>query len=197
MAKKKKAATKQPAPIKAYAPDEVTVPSFLEDIPDVRREVAQYSTAVRRFDVSFGEVMAELVAAGRLADTLVVFLSDHGMSFPFSKATVYRNGTWSPVLIAGPACQPRSRTRSIVSSVDMMPTMLDLLGVEHPAGLDGRSWLPLLRGEKQPGRDHVVTHVNTVSSGKSFAAAMRPDTQHSSDVPRLGRRHARSSASRR
>lgn len=35
--------------------------------------------------------------------------------------------------------------------------------------MDGRSWVPLLRGEKQPDRDFVVTHGNTVSSGKSFA----------------------------
>src|SRR5262249_49550911 len=43
------------------------------------------------------------------------------------------------------------------------------LGVGKPDGLDGRSWLPLVRGEKQKDRDFVVTHVNTVSSGKSFA----------------------------
>ena len=50
-----------------------------------------------------------------------------------------------------------------------MPTILDILGVAKPAGMDGRSWLPLLKGEKQPDRDFVITHVNTVSSGKSFA----------------------------
>jgi N-sulfoglucosamine sulfohydrolase len=50
-----------------------------------------------------------------------------------------------------------------------MPTVLELLGVAAPAGLDGRSLVPLLRGARQDGRDHVVTHVNTVSSGKSFA----------------------------
>ena len=77
------------------------VPRFLEDIPDVRREVAEYFAGVRRFDQSFGEAMAALKAAGRAEDTVVVFLSDHGMSFPFSKATVYRNGTWSPCCRSG------------------------------------------------------------------------------------------------
>ena len=81
----------------------MTVPAFLEDIPRVREEVAQYYTSVSRFDVAFGLVMKELTAAGRDADTIVVFMSDHGMSFPFSKATVYYNGTWSPVLIRVPA----------------------------------------------------------------------------------------------
>lgn len=148
---------------------EVTVPAFLEDLPRVREEVAQYYSNVSRFDVAFGLVMKELAAAGRDADTVVVFVSDHGMSFPFSKATVYYNGTWSPVLIRYPGQKDANAHTEFVSSVDVMPSVLELLGVKPPAGMDGRSWVPLLKGEAQPDRDFVVTHVNTVSSGKSFA----------------------------
>lgn len=91
------------------------------------------------------------------------------MSFPFSKATVYYNGSWSPVLIRLPGqSEPQTRTE-MVSSVDVMPSLLELLGAPLPEGMDGRSWAPLLRGETQADRDFVVTHVNTVSSGKSFA----------------------------
>jgi N-sulfoglucosamine sulfohydrolase len=154
---------------RVYKSNEVTVPAFLEDLPRVRDEVAQYYSSVSRFDVAFGLVMKELTAAGRDADTAVVFLSDHGMSFPFSKATVYRNGTWSPVLIRLPGMGEPQERPEFVSSVDVMPSLLEVLGVKAPAGMDGRSWLPLLKGEEQPGRDFVVTHVNTVSSGRSFA----------------------------
>ncbi|CAN5599874.1 sulfatase [soil metagenome] len=154
---------------KVYKPGDVTVPAFLEDIPKVREEVAQYYTTVSRFDVAFGLVMKELTAAGRDEDTIVVFLSDHGMSFPFSKATVYYNGTWSPVLIRIPGMKETQTRTEFVSSVDVMPAVLELLNVKPPAGMDGRSWVPLLNGETQPDRDFVVTHVNTVSSGKSFA----------------------------
>ena len=154
--------------IEPFTPEEVTVPSFLEDLPDVRREVAQYYSSVRRFDASFGGVMAALKAAGRDADTVVIFLSDHGMSFPFSKATVYRNGTWVPVLVRWPGMGEPQRREEFVSSVDIVPTLLEVLKQPPLAGVDGRSWLPLLRGESQPGRDFVITHVNTVSSGKGF-----------------------------
>lgn len=154
--------------VKPFKPDEITVPSFLEDIPDVRREVAQYYSSVRRFDASFGETMAALKAAGREADTVVIFLSDHGMSFPFSKATVYRNGTWVPVLVRWPGMGPTQHREELVSSVDIVPTLLEVLKQPALAGVDGRSWLPLARGESQPGRDFVITHVNTVSSGKPF-----------------------------
>ena len=88
--------------VRVFKPTEVSVPAFLEDLPRVREEVAKYYTSVSRFDVAFGLVLKELTAAGRDADTVVVFLSDHGMSFPFSKATVYYNGTWSPVLVRYP-----------------------------------------------------------------------------------------------
>jgi len=154
---------------KIFQPKDITVPAFLEDIPRVREEVAQYYTTVSRFDVAFGLVMKELAAAKRDTDTIVVFMSDHGMSFPFSKATVYYNGTWSPVLIRIPGMgEPQTQTE-FVNSVDIMPSVLELLNVRPPAGMDGRSWVPLLRGESQPDRDFVVTHVNTVSSGKSLA----------------------------
>jgi N-sulfoglucosamine sulfohydrolase len=95
-------------------------------------------------------------------------MSDHGMSFPFSKATVYFNGTRSPVLLRWPGMGGPQLREEFVSSVDLMPTLLELLKVPAPAGLDGRSWLPLLRGEKQPDRDHVFTNVNSVSSGIYF-----------------------------
>ena len=176
-AAKKKAATKKAQRReesdahlgRVYRPEEVIVPSFLEDIPLVRKEVAQYFNGVARFDVSFGKVIEALKAAGHADDTFVVFLSDHGMSFPFSKASVYRNGTWSPVLFRRPGqAQPGVDRTNLVSSVDIMPTVLDLLGIAPPAGMDGRSLVPLIHGESQPGRDHVVTHVNTVSSGKSL-----------------------------
>ncbi len=152
-----------------FKPEEITVPTFLEEIPKVREEVAQYYSSVSRFDTSFGLIMKELKAAGRDANTVVVFWSDHGMSFPFSKATVYRNGTWSPVLLRIPNIQTPQERPEFVSSVDIMPTLLDILAIKAPEKMDGRSWVPLLKGEAQADRDYVVTHVNTVSSGKSFA----------------------------
>lgn len=153
---------------RVYKPDEVTVPTFLEDIPPVREEVAQYFTGVARFDVALAGILAALEESGHADDTIVFFMSDHGMSFPFSKATVYYNGTRSPAILKYPGMPAAAVHEELVTSVDVMPTLLDLLAVAQPAGMDGRSWLPLLRGEKQDARDYVITHVNTVSSGASL-----------------------------
>lgn len=152
-----------------YAEGSVPVPSFLEDLPLVRKEVAQYYSSVHRMNATFAGLLAELEKSGAAAKTVVIFMSDHGMSFPFSKASVYRNGTWTPFLIRWPGMgKPVVVKDAMVSSVDVMPSLLELLQITPPAGMDGRSFVPLLRGETQAGRDFVITHVNTVSSGKSF-----------------------------
>ena len=63
------------------------------------------------------------------------------MSFPFSKASVYRNGTWSPVLFRWPGlAQPGADRTDLVSSVDIMPTVLDMLGVAPPPAWTAVRW---------------------------------------------------------
>jgi N-sulfoglucosamine sulfohydrolase len=152
----------------AVGANDVQVPGFLEDVPGIRRELAHYFASVARLDASLGEVLDALAAAGHDRDTIVVFLSDNGASFPFAKASVYRHGTWSPVILRHAGSTTPAVHEELVSSVDLMPTLLELLDVPPPAGMDGRSWGPLLRGEPQDGRDVVVTHVNTVRSGASY-----------------------------
>jgi N-sulfoglucosamine sulfohydrolase len=155
--------------VRIFQSEEVSVTAFLEDLPEIRREIAQYYTNVSRFDVTFGLIMQVLTDAGHDDDTIVVFLSDHGMSFPFAKATVYYNGTWSPTLLRIPG-EATTQTRSEwVSSLDVMPTLLELLKIDGPATMDGRSWVPLLEGKFQADRDFVITQVNTVFGGRSLA----------------------------
>ena len=56
----------------------------------------------------------------------------------------------------------------VVAGVDFAPTILDALGLEPMEGMDGRSFLPVLKGKKQKGREFVYTHINTIASGRSF-----------------------------
>lgn len=55
--------------------------------------------------------------------------------------------------------------RHMISGVDLLPTLLDITGLKHPKGMDGRSFLPLLKGKKQDDRDMVFTHHNENSGG--------------------------------
>lgn len=147
--------------------EEVHVPSFLEDLPPVREELATYYNAVQRLDIGFGKAMAALQASGQMENTVIVFSSDHGMPFPFSKATCYRNGSFCPVTIRWPGMSSPRTFTEMTQSIDIMPTVLDVLGIEKPE-MDGRSWMPLVRGEKQENRDYIINNVNGVWSGNQF-----------------------------
>ena len=152
-------------PARVFTADEIRVPGYLEDLPGVRTEVAQYYTGVGRMDASLAEILAALERAGHRDDTLVVFVGDNGASFPFAKATVRAAGTHEPVLLCLPGQKEAVAHEELVTTLDLVPTLCELVGVPPPSALDGRSWGPLLAGERQPERDHVVTYVESVNAG--------------------------------
>ena len=155
---------------RVYKPEEVRVPGFLpQGIPDIGKEVAQYYTAVHRCDEAVGQVLRALKESGREDDTIVIFLSDNGISVPFAKTNCYESSTKTPLIIRWPGrIKPGSVDKEhFVSGIDLMPTLIDALGLEPVKGMDGRSFLPVLQGKKQDGRDKVFTFI-TSTSGKKF-----------------------------
>ena len=148
--------------------EDVQAPSFLENLPAVRKEFAQYCNSAQRMDVSIGEVLGVLAAAPEAENTIIIFTADHGMPFPFSKATVYDNGTRTPALLSYPGMGKARTFEDRTCNIDYMPTLLDLMAIPAPGGMDGRSWVDILHGNSDPGREYLVTHVNGVSSGAEF-----------------------------
>lgn len=146
-------------PSRTYRPEEVAVPGFLPDLPDVRIELAHYQSSVRRADDVVGEVLRALDEAGLAESTIVVLLSDNGMSFPFAKTTCYPQGTRVPFIVRWPGRVGAGSvdSRHLVSGIDVLPTLLEAAGIPAPAGIDGRSFLPVLEGRTQKGRDRVFT----------------------------------------
>ena len=89
---------------------------------------------------------------------MVLFLSDNGMSMPFCKANCYLNSTKSPYLVRWPdAVRPGTEIDALVASIDYMPTILEIAGIEKPEGMDGTSLCPLLTGTKQEQYDDIYT----------------------------------------
>ena len=154
----------------AFDPNDIPVPGFLPDLPDVRRELAEYYTSVRRADDTTGALLRALDESGLADRTIVMFLSDHGIAVPFAKTNVWMHSTRTPWIIRWPGVvEPGTvDTRHLVSGVDLAPTILDLLGVPPLPGADGRSFAPVLRGDTQDGRDVVFTHMNVTVSPEWF-----------------------------
>lgn len=148
-----------PDPSRTYTPDEVEIPDFLPDLPDIRRELACYCNSVRRCDDTVGALLKVLRDAGHEHDTVVMFLSDNGMAFPMAKTNCYMQSTRTPWIVRWPARIEAGSTdgEHFVSGIDLMPTVLELAGAALPEGMDGASFTPLLEGKSQPGRDKVFT----------------------------------------
>lgn len=147
-----------------FRPEEVRVPVFLPDFPAVRAELAAYCTSVRRLDDMVGAVLGELERAQLVDNTIVVFLSDHGMPFPSAKFNCYVDSMRSPWIVRWPGKVKKAsidRTH-MISTVDLQPTILEAVGLPAIHSSDGRSFMPLLRGESQSNRDCVFTQFNHI-----------------------------------
>ena len=154
-------------PSRVFTAAEVPVPGFLPDDPAVRGELALYYSSVRRGDDCLGAILRALQESGEDERTAIIFLSDHGMPLPFAKTQLYFHSTRTPWMFRWPGVTKPGTVddRHLVSGVDLLPTLLDLVGLPHPKGMDGRSFAAVLRGQNQEGRDFVVTEYNENAGG--------------------------------
>jgi N-sulfoglucosamine sulfohydrolase len=128
-----------------HRPEDVTVPPYLPDTPEVRADLALYYDEIARLDRFVGAVMDELKAQGVDDETLVLFLSDNGRPFPRCKTTLYDSGIRTPLIARWPGhVAPGARCESLVSSMDIAPTILAAAGIEPGPTIQGRSFLALL-----------------------------------------------------
>lgn len=170
--------TAPPAVLRELGADEASVPSLLQGVSTTRltryvRQVPQpadvpqfmararflYDCAVRTADELVGQVAASLTASGRLDRTLITVFADHGEEL-FERGEIghgrflYDELLHVPLMLRGPGVDAR-RIGELVSLVDVLPTLIELAGLPARSDgppLDGRSVVPLLRGESLPPR---------------------------------------------
>lgn len=128
-----------------YHPDQVVVPPYLQDSPEMREELADYYDEIGRFDDHIGQVLNLLREEGTLENTLIIVMTDNGRPFPQCKTRVNVQGLKSPFIVYCPSLIKRgSVTKSLASAVDIAPTLLEVAGVKRSPGLQGISLLPIL-----------------------------------------------------
>jgi N-sulfoglucosamine sulfohydrolase len=144
-----------------YDPAKVVVPAHLPDLPEVRRDLADYYESVSRLDSGIGMLLETLRETGHSADTLVIYLSDNGRAFPGAKTTLYDEGIHLPLIVWSPAQSKHGvRNDAMVSWIDIVPTILDWTRVAKTQPLPGRSILPILEQAAPPGWDRVFASHN-------------------------------------
>lgn len=144
---------------KVNDPNDVTVPPFLVDDEATRRDLADYYDEISRLDGHVGEIVALLKKRKQLENTLIVFVSDNGMPFPRAKGSVYDTGIRTPLVFSwGDQIEAGSVfDKSLVSTIDLAPTLLDAAGIAKPEPMYGESLLPLLRGDANSSRGHIFS----------------------------------------
>lgn len=166
---------KIPRPLQA---GQVPIPDNLEDLPDIRTEMAQYWNSVQRMDIAIGNILKALKDSGAWDDTIILFVADHGMPMPFAKASVYDHGIRTPVVLRYPGMAAPQRFDHLSTNLDIMPTLLDLLQVTPPPKLDGQSWTPLLKGTVSAEQKFVMSYVDYVSSGWLYPSRTLQDRRY-------------------
>jgi arylsulfatase A-like enzyme len=144
-----------------HRPENVVVPPYLPDVPETRRDLALYYDEISRLDGYVGRVLEELDRQGVADNTLVLFMTDNGRPFPRCKTTVYDSGIKTPLLARWPArVKPRTSTASLVSSIDIGPTILELAGVKPAEAMQGKSFAAVLADPAAEIRDFAFAEHN-------------------------------------
>jgi len=125
---------------------------------------ALYAGEVTLVDRWVGRLLQKIDDLGLLEDTAVIFTSDHGTyigehNYVGKRSRLYEEVAHVPLIIRLPdsAGAPKGRRDEIVQSPDLMPTILELAGVNIPPTVQGRSILPIIHGEAEEGREFAVS----------------------------------------
>ena len=137
-----------PNPTPADDPRYTLPPAPIPDTPETRLDTAAFHASARNLDRAVGQILDALDRNGLTGNTLVISTTDHGVAFPLMKCNLEDNGWGVSLIMRGPGGFSGGKVvDALISQLDIYPTLCDLAGVAHPAWLEGKSMLPIVRGE--------------------------------------------------
>ncbi|MEZ5940512.1 MAG: sulfatase [Planctomycetaceae bacterium] len=159
-----------------HDPAQLKVPAYLHDNEVTRKDLAKYYAEIHQFDWQVGQLMQLLKETSQENDTLVLFVSEQGSSFPYGgKWSMYDTGIRVSALARWPGhIKAGSTSEALVQYVDVAPTFLDAAGIDPnnidvgcpdangATGFDGKSMLGVLTGKDKTFREYVFSQHTTV-----------------------------------
>jgi len=143
-----------------YTDEEAEVPPYLVDGPATRNDLASYYHEVSRTDHFSGELIKELKRQGIADNTYFIYCSDNGRPFPRCKTYLYDDGIKTPLIVWSPGNVKPGRSESLVSSIDIGVTILELAGIEQDERMQGVSFAATLTNHENVTRDYVFAEHN-------------------------------------
>ncbi|MGV3561107.1 sulfatase family protein [Larkinella arboricola] len=162
-----------------FKADKLILPANWVDTPITRRQFVRYLAEVRRLDDQVGDITRLLQQTGQDQNTIVVFLGEQGAQFPGAKWNLWDVGQKSSMLVKWPGTvRPRTETDALVQYEDITPTLIELAGGKPIAGLDGRSFLPVLLGKSPKARTYAYGIHNNIPEGNPYPIRSIRDTRY-------------------
>lgn len=141
-------------------PESVIIPPYLPDNEIVREDLSQFYGAIQGVDSCIGNIINQLEDLNLRENTLFIYTTDHGEAYPRAKCTLYDPGIKTLLLMSWPnsnIIQQNTLYNQMISNIDLLPTILDLIGAEVPLKVEGWSFFPLLKGQIDIFREEIYS----------------------------------------
>jgi len=138
--------------------ERVEIPPYLPDSEEIRDDFAKFYGNVEIVDETIGKIIHHLEEIGLMDETLFIFTTDHGIACPRAKVTLYDPGLKIALVMYHPNMEEfkgGKKIESLVSNIDLLPTLIDLVGGKIPEDIEGKSFLPILEGEQEKIRSEI------------------------------------------
>jgi len=136
-----------------------------------------YLGSIKRLDEALGRLREALESLDLWENTILLYTSDHGCHFKTRnseyKRSCHESSIRVPTLLRGGPFEGGGRIDGLVSLVDLPPTLLDAAGLPGVPTMEGRSILPLVRGEAPDWEDEVLVQTSESTSGADYGRAIR------------------------
>lgn len=154
--------THRPFPIEtSVSVEDVDIPPYLPDTPVVREDLAYFYQSIKDMDKAVEQIIQSLKDNGLYERTIIIYTTDHGIAFPRAKGTLYDSGLETAFIIRFPKGMVKQgyAAEQLICNIDLMPTLLDIVGGNIPENIDGVSFWPLIKGEVVKTRDHFYAQL--------------------------------------
>lgn len=136
-------------------------PAPMPDTPENREDMARFKESARRLDKKMGSVLDALKKNGMEDNTLVIITTDHGIAFPRMKCNLEDSGTGIMLMLRGPKGICGGKVcDGMVTHMDIFPTICDLLEIDKPEWLQGKSLLPMISGDNKDIHEAIFMEIN-------------------------------------
>lgn len=145
-----------------HNPESLNPPGYLVNEKETRIDLGKYYDEIARFDHHIGLIVSELTKQNVLENTVIIVMADNGRAFPHSKTRVNDRGMKSPFIVFWPkgiGLKPKV-SNSLVSAIDIAPTLLGLAKTPVPESIQGVSFAKLLKNPEKPFRNFVFAEHN-------------------------------------